>query len=415
MEEATPMVRRTISLSASIFALLTSASSVFAQSFGVELQNSMMPASGGMAGASISRPQDLQSAVNANPATLRQFQGTQFSFGGGWADATYQINQAAPLPLIGVLPFDATSATPGALVGNIGVTQDLGVLGLPATLGMALVSNAGVGVDFRGVPESNGTSAQFLCLEMVNSIGFDITERLSAGASFQLGTAYMDGPFTSLGGMAADYGARGTLGANYLISENTSFGTYWQTQQHFDFQNAIQFPIGGPRNIVMDLPSNVGLGLANSSLMDGKLLLAFDVVFKQWSATETFGQVYDDQWVYQWGAQYSITPKTRLRMGYAYNENPMRGAGSLTVGNVVLPDGIPAMRYIEGQFAVITQHRITLGVGVSDVLIPGLDFDLFAGHSFAASDTFGTTSVAISDNYWLGFGATWRFGSGNTH
>ena len=69
-----------------------------AQTSGIELHNNLMPASGGMAGASLSRPQDLQSAINGNPATLRQFQGTQFSFGGAWADANYKVTQADPLP-----------------------------------------------------------------------------------------------------------------------------------------------------------------------------------------------------------------------------------------------------------------------------------------------------------------------------
>lgn len=67
-----------------------------AQTFGIELYNNLMPASEGMAGVSVSRPQDLQSVVNGNPATLRQFQGTQFSFGGAWVDANYHVSQAAP-------------------------------------------------------------------------------------------------------------------------------------------------------------------------------------------------------------------------------------------------------------------------------------------------------------------------------
>jgi long-chain fatty acid transport protein len=91
------------------------------QSFGIELHNTMMPASGGMAGVSIARPQDLQSAINGNPATLTQFRGTQFSFGGGWAEGTYDVTQLAPLPLVNVAPFSAKSGTPGAALGNIGV------------------------------------------------------------------------------------------------------------------------------------------------------------------------------------------------------------------------------------------------------------------------------------------------------
>ncbi len=70
----------------------------FAQSFGTELQNTMMPASGGMGGVSIARPQDLTSALNANPASLRQFRGTQVSFGGGWASQPSICNNRVIFP-----------------------------------------------------------------------------------------------------------------------------------------------------------------------------------------------------------------------------------------------------------------------------------------------------------------------------
>jgi long-chain fatty acid transport protein len=386
-----------------------------AQTFGVELHNNLMPASGGMAGTSISRPQDLQSAINANPATLRQYQGTQFSFGGAWADANYNVNQSAQLPLIGVSPFSATSAQPGALLGNIGLTQDLASLGLPATLGVGLISNAGTGVDFRGVPQSNGTSAQLLNVQMVAGVGVDITDKLSLGGSFQLGTGYLDGPFTGFGGMATAYGARGTVGANYFLTPETSLGLYWQSAQHYDFDNAANFtngPLGGQSfNVPMDLPSNVGLGIANSSLMEGKLLLAMDVLYKQWNQTDLFGQIYNDQWVYQFGAQYALTQRTRLRIGYAYNQDPMRGARLTNVDGINLPDGVPGFRYIQGQFAAITQNRLTIGMGIRDVMMPGVDFDVFAGYAFAATDTFATTTVSLKDNYWVGAGVTWRFGA----
>ncbi len=43
------------------------------QSFGVELNNTLMPAAGGMGGVSIAEPQDVTSAINGNPATMMQF------------------------------------------------------------------------------------------------------------------------------------------------------------------------------------------------------------------------------------------------------------------------------------------------------------------------------------------------------
>lgn len=43
-------------------------------------------------------------------------------------------------------------------------------------------------------------------------------------------------------------------------------------------------------------------------------------------------------------------------------------------------------------------------------MLPGIDFDLFAGHAFEATDQFAATTTNISSNYWVGFGTTWRFG-----
>jgi long-chain fatty acid transport protein len=63
-----------------------------------------------------------------------------------------------------------------------------------------------------------------------------------------------------------------------------------------------------------------------------------------------------------------------------------------------------------GQFAAISQHRLTGGVGIRD-LLPGLDFDLFAGGMFKNTDRFADTIASI-ESYWVGAGITWRFGRG---
>ena len=382
-----------------------------AQTFGIELHNNVMPASGGMGGASVSKPQDLQSAIAGNPSTLRQFQGTQFSFGGAWADVDYSVTQNSQLPLVGVSPYNATSSTPGGLLGNIGVTQDLDSSGLPATMGLGLITDAGGGVNFRGVPESNGTAAQYVALDIVAGVGLSVTDNLTLGASGSLGTSYFDGPFTDLAGMTTAYGVRGTLGANYQVTQFTSVGAYWQTKKHLNFEDALLLPVlGTARDISFEHPSNVVFGIANNRLMDGRLLLATDIVFKQYSNADTLRAIYRDQWAFQFGAQYSATPKTALRLGYVYAQNPMKAAQLEGFGGNLLPDGIPAVRYVQGQFAAITEHRITCGVGVKD-LRPGMDVDLFAGYGFDADDQFAATSVSLTGNYWVGFGSTWHFGA----
>jgi len=91
---------------------LANFSTASAQSFGIELNNTLMPASGGMAGVSIAQPQDLTSSVNGNPATLTQFRGTQFLFGGAWAEPTFNLTQTSNIPIVGpplIQPFSAKS------------------------------------------------------------------------------------------------------------------------------------------------------------------------------------------------------------------------------------------------------------------------------------------------------------------
>ena len=389
---------------------LVQAKTAHAQTFGVELHNTLMPASAGMAGASLAEPQDLQSAINGNPATLTQYRGTQFSFGGAWAEPTYNIDQNISLPLLGVTPYEARSGQPGSALGNIGVTQDFSALGLPATFGLGFISNAGLGVDFRGVPESNGTSAQYVALDLIMGAGLDLTDRLSVGAAMNVGISFIDGPFVGNGAMVLDYGLRGTLGMAYDLGADTTIGAYWQTKKHFRFDDAISFSGGPFQDILLDHPENFGVGIANRSLMDGCLLVAVDVLYKKYSEADFFRAIYTDQWVFQLGAQYELNRKVRLRAGYAYNENPMRDAVLDSVGGVTLPDGIPGVRYVQGQFAAISQHRITGGIGCRDIL-PGIDLDLSAGGMFFNDDQFAGTTASV-ESYWVAFGLTWRFGRG---
>ena len=65
------VLRRPLATTLLLGALLA-ARMASAQTFGVELHNTLMPAAGGMGGVSIAQPQDLTSAINANPAALTQ-------------------------------------------------------------------------------------------------------------------------------------------------------------------------------------------------------------------------------------------------------------------------------------------------------------------------------------------------------
>jgi long-chain fatty acid transport protein len=396
---------------------LSSSAETWAQSFGVELLNNVMPASGGMAGASIASPQDLQSAINGNPATLTQYRGTQFGFGGAWIEPTYNLSVGQPgLPLIGVSPFqEAKSDAQGIAAANVGVTQDYAAFDLPITTGLALVAGAGAGVDFRDIPEARGTHANLVALDIVAGAGVELTDRWSLGASMLLSTATMDGPFVGISGSSTDYALRGSVGLGYELYPDTNLGFYWKSRAGYTFENLARFQTPGPLlptrsfDVSVDRPQIAGLGISNTSFMEGRLLLAADAVYQAYTETDLFGAIFKDQWSLQFGAQLSPNDRVRLRLGYAWNENPMRDAVGDRIGGVLPPGGAAHVQYIEALFAAIPQHRITFGVGVLDVL-PGVDFDLFAGGMFEESQTFGITTATV-ESYWIGSGITWRFGA----
>jgi long-chain fatty acid transport protein len=381
----------------------------FGQSFGVELQASVLPASGGMGGAGIARPQDVQTSLSLNPATLAQHKGTQFSFSGAWVEPTINLDNNKELPLLQIGEYDAKSQRPGSVVGNIGVTQDFTSRGLPATVGIGLLTASGLGVNYNQEIASNGTFAEMAVLQTAVGGGVALTDRLSFGVQGTVGAASMDGIFATISSSTPAYNLRAALGFTYDLQERTTIGGYWHTDQKFTFDDFVR--IGGPGNPFQDfkvsLPNKYGLGIADESLLDGNLLVAVDFMYFSWSDTDFFGAIWDDQFALQTGLQYTTKTGCKLRAGYVYAENATRDVVAPSFGPITPQAGVD---YVQALFPNINQHRISGGLGLTD-LLPGVDVDLFAGGAFGASETFGL-STGSAESYWVGFGTTWRFGRG---
>ena len=396
------------------------------QGYGTDLQNVMAPASGGMAGVSIARPQDVPSAIFGNPATLAQFEGTQFTLGGGWIEGyptvtnDGSLNQQSP-----GTPFSATSRTQGSAATEIGVTQDLRSIGLAGTMGMGIAGLSGVGAEYRGrVPESsnplflnnlNDASSSLLVLGVNMGAGFQVTDRLSVGATMTLGTGFEQlgfiGPVTS-SAMVNAYALRGTVGVDYDLNDCNTVGFYYQSPLAFNFPNAIR--VGeNYQDIHVTQPTTFGLGIANRSLMEGNLLIAADVYYKLWEDAALYQDVFVNQWAIAIGAQLT-RDKMKYRLGYSWNSNPTNH----NVGSSF--DGIPVLRdqlqfYQASMLPFVNQNRITGGIGRQDFLIRGMDLDLFAGGMLPASDNFGARNSASLAIYYIGMGMTWRYDACRQH
>lgn len=395
--------------------LLMTAKTVEAQAFGVELHNTLMPASGAMGGTSIAQPQDLLSSINGNPAALTQFRGTQFTFAGAWVGPTVNLQHTGDGDLPGVGPFSGKSATPGTSLANIGIAQDFTALGLPVTAGVALVATAGLGVDYSNEPNSNNAALTLQILKMKPGLSVQLTDRLSMGASYGLGISLFDGLFVGSSKATSAYGSRGTLGINYDVTSKTKFGAYYETEEHFNYKNAITLqPFmgqqGNPVNVNADLPQNIGIGFSNNRLACGRLLIATDLVYKFWKEASLFDAVYTNQMLVQAGAQYTGN-RAKFRVGYVWAEDAMIDVPGSDIGGIVPPGAVNAIQYVQGLAPNFNRHRISGGIGIPNVL-PGVDMDMFMGGMFRNSDTFGLTSASV-ESYYIGGGMTWRFGRGS--
>ena len=415
--ESEPFMKARLTAAAACAAILLTAHAqlAHAQGYGTNLQNLMTPADGGMAGVSIAQPQDVPSAILGNPATLTQFKGTQFTFGGGWIEGypTITNDGSANVANPGT-PFSATSRTPGFVAPAMGVTQNLDVLGMPVTTGMGFGSISGAGAEYRGrAPGTilNNYSEQYLVLGLTAGIGMQVTDRLSVGASATLGVGFEQ--FGFVGGtvvnnaMANAYALRATLGADYAFDDCDMLGVFWQTPMSFQFSDAVLFN-GNYQDLRIEQPSTYGLGLANHSLMDGNLLISADVYYIPWEDAHLWQDVFVNQWAFALGTQYT-SGSYKYRAGYSYSTNPINhNVGSRLDG---FPIGQAAVQLTQAAAVpLVYQNRLTVGIGREGVMVPNLDVNLFAGVLFKGTDSFGPHTTASMAMYYVGTGLTWKFG-----
>ena len=216
-----------------------------------------------------------------------------------------------------------------------------------------------------------------------------MTDKLSVGAALTLGNGFEQlgfiGPIIG-SAMVNAYALRGTCGVTYDLNSCNTIGAYYQSRMDFQFPNAIRFN-GAYRDLNVDQPQTIGIGLANRSLMGGDLLIAADVYYKLWDDAALWQDVFVNQWAFAIGAQLT-RGQCKYRLGYAYNSSPINhSVGGNLDGNQVGQDIVQLFQ--AACVPCVNQHRITFGVGREGFLVPNLDLDIFAGFLPKQSSQFG--------------------------
>ena len=236
---------------------------------------------------------------------------------------------------------------------------------------------------------SNGTFAEMQVLQTVMGAGVELTDRLSVGFLGMVGSAAMDGIFSNISSSTPAYNSP----APPWVSRTSS--------------------VRQRRSVVIGIPSK---NLILSTLCGSAVQVNHSRISKCRCRTSMgLESPMSRCWMANcWSRSTSCislgrTPTFSVRFGTTnsrckpvFNTRPIEDVNSAgpvydyadnTSRDIVAPSFGPitpqaGVDYVQALFPNINQHRISGGIGLTDVL-PGVDLDLFAGGMFGASQTFG--------------------------
>lgn len=385
-----------------------------AANYGTDLNNTMLPATGGMGGASVARTVEGAAAVFGNPATLTQYnEGTTFSFG-----ATFykpKVHDKHNGGDTGVA-WSGDSAATDYLIPTIAITQ---AFSPSLVAGLGLTAQSGIGSDFRGKAGSMNPDSELLVFMANVGLGYKLSDNLSLGAMATIGNGYLQMGLSSNAASAHGFGVRGTVGAKYDMGA-TSLGAYYRSPLKIKYDDFVDN--GGPIapgkgnfwSINVEQPQEFAVGLANNSLMGGNLLLNADVIYKDWSSADLYKDIFRDQTVFALGAQLT-TGAAKWRVGYSHARDPIKrnvdssigGATSLGFNGTSVPLNPSITQYFQATNAEpIWENQITAGFGYQ--LTDKISADSHVAFALNNKETIGNTKVDASA-WQIGLGLTWAF------
>jgi long-chain fatty acid transport protein len=378
-----------------------------------------------MGGVGIASPQDTISAVFSNPATM--------CFG------PFCPSTRADAALVLFKPDVRASVKSGE--GSFSAASEEKIYPIPAAgistsfgrenrfrFGLAAYGVSGLGVDYRdtvldspdtrtGFRRASGTFTDLQRLKAAPALAYQISDKLSVGASLHLHRASLD-----LGNGPKDgYAVGFQPGVIFRPTESISLGLTYVSAQEIDHKNVTDFDGDGQKDtLTLEAPQWVGGGIAWEPL-PYELLFEFNVKWINWSDAKGYKDFdWNDQWVFNVGAQYKVTERWTLRAGYNYAESVVEehdgwnGAEMVDVQGNMLPRYFYETFRIVGFPAIVEQH-LTLGVGYE--IKDRLHLDVSFMHAFENSVTETGTDLTgqpaeleseLSENS-LGISLSWIF------
>ena len=417
-------------------ALLAVSTGALATSAGTDLNLSTKARAGGMAGAAYTMPQEPSAAVFGNPATLTQFKGINFNFGATFMSlANAENQQQTTIAGAGTFTNKSHSDANNYILPDLGITLQVSP---NLVIGTGLEVDSGIGADYRDDPISLfagalGTQTAIpLLVEVISfsanfAAAYQVTDQLSVGASAtmgfglaQLGTAgptdgldelsvalgasspppaAATGPLSDFGGTTSsvhDIGFGASLGATYLVQDGVMLSATLKSPLSYNYNNIIhadQTAVPGVhghdgyQDLTIQNPTEVIFGIALDNVIMPGLLVEADAIWKNWSDAQTFEDVYEDQWILNFGAQYQAGDWT-YRAGYSYAQDVLSDKPNNTLGGL---DGLGTIPLGDTAFSAISYDVIEL---VQTTLVP-----ILWKHTVTAGIGYQITDAVSVDGY----------------
>lgn len=407
-------------ISTVIIATSLLSSTALAGNLGTNFGLTLGPASGGLGGTGYVRPQDAFASVFGNPATLSQLKGnTDFLFGASYVRVEPTNSHDGSV----VPAFDDISTEFNNFIAPTVAFRQRINDGVVIGGGVTVIS--GLASDFRQAPLSPIVS--YIVFGANMSASYDVTDRLTLGATGQLSFGLLEFGLTSNTSLEQDVGFRGVFGATYDLG-NIMLGASYSTKLNQTFREVTGTSIGANgapvfSDIDIDQPSEFEIGFATTDAFSENWFFEFNFIHQNYGSADALGDLWEDQNVLAGGIQYT-TGDWKFRAGYSYHfdfrREDVSGATSLgglsTLLAPVGPGGAPvAVPVSEGLVQLVQatlaqpywNHQVSGGIGYQ--ITDNIKFDFSATLAFGDPEPFGGNTLTDIWEAHGQFGITWSF------
>ena len=295
---------------------------------GSELDLSIMPASGGMEGVGVVRPQDPVAMLFGNPATLTQLRGRNaFTLGASYVAPKLDASADGPVAAAGVTGAFSGSSSNKDLAMPHAVALHRFSPKLVGAFGFTGIS--GLGSDFRNTPAIPPLVADLKIFGANMSAGYRVTNNLSVGATFTLGIGSLQIGTVDNTASVNDFGVGGSAGVTYDAGL-VQLGFDYKTPLHITYEKVTQTDAGGPEvlsDFTLEQPQEFVIGVATTDKLLKDTILEMDFRYKDYDNADGYQDFWKSAWRLALGGSHSMkTPfgKATMRFGYSYTSSILK-------------------------------------------------------------------------------------------